>query len=194
LPLNALASASIQLRAAVLEPAFGTSLQDRQSLAGAAATRSCSGLRRDRKGDRHLAAAAPSKEWGPGDGCGTRSSAECSQRAPARTRRAWRSRSSGRRRRSDGSLAFACNRTCVPKIGQPSDGYSDLQRGLQESQKVPANRQFVVLQSEQAFPPIALLAAADIGCGHVAVAALTVAAPRTPRSAARRPFRDLAAT
>jgi hypothetical protein len=104
--------------------------------------RRCSETTSGRRDDRHLAVAAPSKERGPGDGCGSRSSAECSQRARARTRRAWRSRSSGRRRRSDVSLAFACNRTCVPKIGQPSDDSVDLQRGLQQSQKSPANRRF----------------------------------------------------
>src|SRR6185312_13037851 len=84
--------------------------------------RSCSETTSCRRDDRHLAAAAPSKEWGPGDGCGSRSSAERSQRAPARTRRAWRSRSSGRRRRSALQLAFACNRTWVRTIGGCPDG------------------------------------------------------------------------
>lgn len=153
-----------------------------------------SATRDGRRDDLHLAAAAPSKEWGPGDGCGSRSSAEFSQRARARTRRAWRSRSSGRRRRPVGSLAFACNRTCVPKIGRRSDGYADLQRGLQWSRKSPANRGFWWIRSNRCSRYLRLLVTADIGCEHVAVAALTVAAPRTPRSAARRPFRDFAAT
>lgn len=96
-----------------------------------AGPRSCSGPTLGRRDDRHLAAAAPSKDWGPGDGYASRSSTEFSQRARARTRRAWRSRSSGRRRRSDAPLAFACNRTCVPKISRRSDDCALLQRGLQ---------------------------------------------------------------
>jgi hypothetical protein len=63
---------------------------------------------------------------------------------------------------------------------------------LHWSPKVPVNRGFYAGRSNGCSRYLRLLAAADIGYGHVADAALTVAAPRTPRSAARRPFRDFA--
>lgn len=154
--------------------------------------RTSSAERPGRRDDRH-AAAAPRKEWGPDGGGGSRSSEKFSQRAPrARTRRAWRSRSSGRRRRSAVPLAFACNRTWVRKIGGRSDGYSNLQGDLHPRRKVPVNGDFYSGLFEQTFPHWRLLAIADIGaeghaadCGHVAVAALNVTAPRTPRSASQ---------
>jgi hypothetical protein len=66
------------------------------------------------------------------------------------------------------SLAFACNRTCVPKIGGRSDDWANLQRGLQESQKSPANRGFWVRRYERAFPRVSVLAGADNGGSPVA--------------------------
>jgi hypothetical protein len=93
------------------------------------------------------------------------------------------------------SLAFACNRTWVRTIRGPSDDCWHLQRGVQGSQERPVRRGFRRCQHEQAFPRYRVVN--DYrhcrlpDSGHVAVAALTVAAPRTPRSASKTSFPGL---
>ncbi len=82
-----------------------------------------------RRGDCRLGAAHPHESTAGGGETG--SSAKFSQRAPARTHRASRSRSAGRRRRSAVPPMLSSCRTWVRKLRRPSDGTGNLQRGLQ---------------------------------------------------------------